>query len=215
MKIGEELKIGTMGQQPMHIFDASVDPEHAILRMTGEDTYQIEDLNSKKGVYVFGMRVKRKTIRGNTPILIGSLNTTVQQLLQDNSNIDLQKVWDEYDKEKRIWDRKVTIANRIPFLGSILTGVVLLGCTNVVGKEMDGMLKGAISLIIFLLVLWISIKVTEKISAKKNLRMAVLNEEMKTKYQCPYCHSFLGLVPYQVLKQKRYCPNKNCNCPLP
>ena len=37
MNIGEEIIIGRMGRQPMHIADQSVDPQHAILRKTDEE----------------------------------------------------------------------------------------------------------------------------------------------------------------------------------
>ena len=81
MEIGEEIIIGRLGQQPMHIADPSVDPQHATLRRTGEDTYQIEDRDSQKGVQVFGFRVKRKTIKAETPLFLGSYKTSVRQLL--------------------------------------------------------------------------------------------------------------------------------------
>lgn len=200
-----------MGQQPMHISDASVDPQHAILRISDNGTYQIEDLNSTKGIFVFGMRIKRKTVNAETPILLGTFKTSVQQLLQDASDIDLQAVWDAYDKEKRVWDRKAMFVNYLRIIPSILT--MLLGMF--LGQNMENSTRMGITVVLTIFVLIVSMVVSEKLMAKKNLRMAELNAEMQTKYVCPHCHRFLSFTPYQILKQNKYCPNPNCNCPLP
>lgn len=200
-----------MGQQPMHISDASVDPQHAILRISDNGTYQIEDLNSTKGIFVFGMRIKRKTVNAETPILLGTFKTSVQQLLQDASDIDLQAVWDAYDKEKRVWDRKAMFVNYLRIIPSILT--MLLGMF--LGQNMENSTRMGITVGLTIFVLIVSMMVSEKLMAKKNLRMAELNAEMQTKYVCPHCHRFLSFTPYKILIQNKYCPNPNCNCPLP
>ena len=98
MEINDQLTVGRMGQQPLHIADSGVDPQHALLRKTSEDIYQIEDLDSMKGVYVFGIRVKRKTVREDTPIFLGTFKTSVRQLLADASKSNLGKTWADYYK---------------------------------------------------------------------------------------------------------------------
>lgn len=211
MNIGEEIIIGRMGQQPMHIADANVDPQHATLRKTAEGVYQIEDKGSSKGVFVFGMRIKRKTIKAETPILLGTFRTSVQQLLQDASSVDLESVWNAYDKEKRQWERKTMIVNYLRVLPSVLT--MLLGMF--VGQGLDNNTRMGITAGLTIAVLIVSMVASEKIMTKKNLRMAELNAEMQEKYVCPYCHKFLGFTPYKILKQHKYCPNSTCNCPLP
>lgn len=211
MKIGDEIIIGRMGQQPMHIADANVDPQHAFLRRKADGTYQIEDMGSAKGIFIFGMRVKRKTIKAETPILLGTFKTSVQQLLQDASSVDLGAVWDAYDKEKRQWDRKSMIVNYLRVLPSILT--MLLGMF--VGQGLDNTTRMGITVGLTIAVLIISMFASEKIMAKKNLRMEELKAEMQEEYVCPYCHKFLGFTPYKILKQHKYCPNSVCNCPLP
>lgn len=211
MKIGEEIIIGRMGQQPMNIADVSVDPQHAILRKISEGTYQIEDKDSAKGIFVFGMRIKRKTINTETPILLGSFKTTVQQLLKNAATIDLEAVWNEYDAEKRLWDRKAMLVNYLRVLPSILT--MLLGMF--VGQGLDNTTRMGLTAGLTIAVLVVSMVASEKIMAKKNMRMAELNAEMQEKYVCPHCHKFLSFTPYKILKQHRYCPNPSCNCPLP
>lgn len=203
MEIGEEIVIGRLGQQPMHIVDPSVDPQHAVLRRTSDNTYQIEDRQSQKGVFVFGIRVIRKTIKTETPLFLGNYKTSVRQLLQDTEDIDLCDVWKRYDTEKRRWDRYTLWVNSIRMLSPVLTMLL----TQWVGQNW------IVSISVLVGVMLVSMVAGEKVLAKKNLRMAELNSQMQTEYTCPHCHKFLGLTPYQVLQQKLYCPH--CGVPLP
>lgn len=203
MEIGEELIIGTLGQQPMTIADPTVDPQHAILRRTGEETYQIEDRNSQRGVQVFGIRVMRKTIKAETPFFLGSYKTSVRQLLKDAESIDLNEVWERYDKEKRRWDRYTLWVNSIRMLSPVITMML----AQLVGQNW------MVSVCVLVGVMLIAMLAGEKVLAKKNLRMAELNAQMQVEYACPRCHKFLGFTPYQILKKKRYCPL--CGVPLP
>ena len=66
MNIGESLIVGRMGNQPLPIADVSVSPQHVKITRTTSTDYQIEDLDSAKGVFVFGFRVQLKTIKDNT-----------------------------------------------------------------------------------------------------------------------------------------------------
>lgn len=209
MKIGEEIIVGRMGMQTMPIADLTVDPEHILLRKTAEGTYQIEDKGSTKGTFVFGMRVKRKTINAQTPIQLGSFKTTVQQLLQDTTAVDLNAIWEAYDKEKRQWDRKNMLVNYLRIIPSILT--MILGMF--LGQDFDNQTRMFITVGLTVSVLIISMILSDKIMNKRNMRMAELNADMQQKYVCPHCHRSLPLTPYQVLKTKRFCPV--CNFPLP
>lgn len=211
METGEEIIVGRMGQQPMHITEPSVAPQHAILRKTAEDVYQIEDYESTKGIFVFGMRIKRKTIKAETPIVLGTFKTSVRHLLQDYESVSLESVWIEYDTEKRQWDRKSMIVNYLRVLPSILT--MLLGMF--VGPELDNTTRMGITVGLTIAVLIISMIASEKILAKKNLRMAELNQKLQDTYICPHCHRFLGFTPYRVLKEHKYCQKPDCGCPLP
>lgn len=211
MNIGDELIVGRMGQQPMHIADSSVDPQHAILRKKEDGTFQIEDKGSTSGVFVFGMRIKRKTMQEDTPVLLGKFKTSVQQLLQDASSVNLQKVWDEYEAEKRKWDRRTMMVNYIRILPTMIT--MLVGI--LLGQNMENGMRMGITLGLTLAVLVISMVASERIVAKKNIKMAELNTEMQKTYVCPHCHRPLPLTPYAILKQNTYCPNPACSYPLP
>ena len=209
MNIGEEIIVGRMGMQTMPIADLTVDPEHILLRKTAEGTYQIEDKGSTKGTFVFGMRVKRKTINAQTPLFLGNFKTSVQQLLKDPTDVDLNAIWEAYDKEKRQWDRKNMLVNYLRVIPSILAMIVGM----FLGQNYDNQTRMLLTVGLTISVLIISMILSEKITNKRNIRMAELNADMQQKYVCPHCHRSLPLTPYQVLKTKRFCPV--CNFPLP
>lgn len=202
MEIGESIIIGRMGQQALHLSDASIDPQHATLTRTSADSYVIEDHDSAKGIFVFGLRIMRKTIKADTPLFLGSFKTSVKQLLTDASRINLQQVWNDYDKQKRKWDRYSMLVNSIRMLTPILTMLV----TQMVGQNW------LVSCIVLLAVMAIAIFAGEKVLEKKTVALATLNAQMQTTYVCPHCHKFLGFVPYSVLSGKKYCPN--CGVPI-
>lgn len=209
MNLGEEIIVGRMGNQPMCIADTNVDPYHAKLCKIGDGVFQIEDNGSGKGIFVFGMRIKRKTIKSDTPFLLGTFKTSVNQLLFDTSVVDLKNIWKEYDDEKKKWDRKTMLVNYLRVLPSILT--MILGIF--LGQDMDNTVRMGVTITLTVTVLVVSMIISEKIMAKKNLKMTKMNDKMQTKYVCPHCHKFLSLKPYEILKQNIYCPN--CNFPLP
>ncbi|MGM9693630.1 MAG: FHA domain-containing protein [Alloprevotella sp.] len=209
MNIGEEIIVGRMGQQAMPIADLTVDPEHALLRKTAEGTYQIEDKGSTKGIFVCGMRVKRKTINAQTPLFLGSFKTSVQQLLKDPTDVDLNAIWEAYDKEKRQWDRKNMLVNYLRVIPSILAMIIGM----FLGQNYDNQTRVLLTLGLTVSILIISMILSDKIMNKRNVRMAELNADMQQNYKCPHCHQPLPLTPYKVLKAKRFCPK--CNLPLP
>lgn len=202
MDINEKIVIGRLGQQPMHIAEQTVDPQHATLTKTGKDEYVLEDNDSSRGVFVFGIRIKRKTINEDTPIFLGTYKTTVKLLLRDASDIDLDAVWASYNAEKRKWDRWSTMVNSI----RMLTPIVTMLLTQVIGQNF------MISAVALVVVMAIAMVAGEKVMKKKEVAMAELNSKMQLDYQCPHCHKFLGFTPYSVLKANMYC--QYCGVPL-
>ena len=202
MDIGESIIIGRMGQQPLHIADTTVDPQHALLKKTAPDTFQIIDNNSAKGIYVFGLRIKRKAIKEDTPLFLGGLKTSVRQLLKETTGEELQKIWDDYNKNKIKWDRYTMMVNSI----RMLTPIITMSLTQFVGQNW------MVSCIVLVVVMAIAIIAGEKVLEKKNMAMAELTAKMQSEYVCMHCNRFLGFLPYNILKEKGYCPH--CGVPL-
>lgn len=101
-------------------------------------------------------------------------------------------MWNDYDKQKRKWDRYSMLVNSIRMLTPILTMLV----TQMVGQNW------LVSCIVLLAVMAIAIFAGEKVLEKKTVALATLNAQMQTTYVCPHCHKFLGFVPYSVLSGK-------------
>lgn len=205
MNIGESLIVGRMGNQPLPISDVSVSPQHVKITRTTSTDYQIEDLDSAKGVFVFGFRVQRKTIKDNTPFLLGGYKTSVQQLLHDPSKVDLAQIWNDYDKQKRIWERYSMLVNSIRMIVPVIT----IALTMVLGQNI------AIQISVIVAITAVVMVATESLNKKKNIKIVELNLELQRVYLCPHCQKFLGFIPYKVLKAHRYCPNNTCGVPLP
>ena len=205
MNIGESLIVGRMGNQPLPISDVSVSPQHVKITRTTSTDYQIEDLDSAKGVFVFGFRVQRKTIKDNTPFLLGGYKTSVQQLLHDPSKVDLAQIWNDYDKQKRIWERYSMLVNSIRMIVPVIT----IALTMVLGQNI------AIQISVIVAITAVVMVATESLNKKKKIKIAELNLELQRVYLCPHCQKFLGFIPYKVLKAHRYCPNNTCGVPLP
>lgn len=216
MEIGQEITVGRMGQQPLPISDTSVSPQHITLKRLDEQNYQITDLNSERGVFVFGFRIERKRVQEDTPFMLGTYRTTIAQLMHDARQVDLQTVWNDYDNQKRKWDRYTVLVNSIRMLTPILTMVLTgLNLNSSDDAPTGNTTRIIISVIVLVVVLAVSIIAGEIMLKKKNLKMAELNSDLQRIYLCPRCQRFLGFVPYSVLKSKTYCPNPNCGVPLP
>lgn len=194
-----------MGQQPLPISDVSVSPQHIEIRRVDQEYYQIRDLDSQKGVFVFGFRVERKTVKEATPFLLGSYKTSIAQLLSDPSTVNLSSVWNEYDSQKRKWDKYSQFVNSIRMIIPILSITI----SAIVGQNLY--VQIGIPVVVTIIVIILS----DLLTAKKNLKMAELNNELQKTYICPHCQKFLGYIPYSVLKSNLYCTNPVCGIPLP
>ena len=87
-----------------------------------------ESSNSSTGVFVFGLRFKRKRIKLDTPIFLGKHKTSVRLLMKDASEINLGSIWSKYEDEKKKWDRYTNLVNSIRMLTPILTMMIAQVC---------------------------------------------------------------------------------------
>lgn len=202
MEIGEQIAVGRMGRQPYRITDPTVDPQHATLKRTADDTYVLADNASQRGTYVFGLRIVRKTVKADTPVVLGAFKTSVRQLLTDADSVDLTAVWTAFEQQRRRWDRYSMLVNSIRMFTPVLTMLV----AQMVGQNW------LVSGVVLLAVTAVSLLAGEKVLARKTMAMAALNARMQADYACPHCHRFLGFVPYAVLRTRKYCPH--CGVPL-
>lgn len=73
--------IGRQGQQSVSIDDMSVSKRHLSATPMSDGRWSIEDLGSTNGTYVNGLPVVTAIVDADTPLMLGSLQTTLRQLL--------------------------------------------------------------------------------------------------------------------------------------
>lgn len=73
--------IGRQGQQPTDIDDLSVSKRHLSATPMPDGRWSIEDLGSTNGTYVNGLPVVTAIVDADTPLMLGSLQTTLRHLL--------------------------------------------------------------------------------------------------------------------------------------
>lgn len=77
----QSIIIGRQGQQPTDIDDLSVSKRHLSATPMPDGRWSIEDLGSTNGTYVNGLPVVTAIVDADTPLMLGSLQTTLRQLL--------------------------------------------------------------------------------------------------------------------------------------
>ncbi len=70
--LGEEMVLGRGPQSPIEILDDGVSRTHCRIGRTSHGTYKIEDLGSRNGTYVNGVRVADTTLQFGDKIAVGS-----------------------------------------------------------------------------------------------------------------------------------------------
>lgn len=77
----QSIIIGRQGQQPTDIDDLSVSKRHLSATPMADGRWSIEDLGSTNGTYVNGLPVVTAIVDADTPLMLGSLQTTLRHLL--------------------------------------------------------------------------------------------------------------------------------------
>lgn len=78
----KKIIIGRQGEQPVAINDMSVSKRHLAVTQLADGRWSIEDLGSTNGTYVNGLPVVTATVSADTPIMLGSLQTSLGELLR-------------------------------------------------------------------------------------------------------------------------------------
>lgn len=224
-----ELILGRQGNQPMPITDKSVGRRHAVLRILPDGTYEIESIDGHE-ILINGMSYAKKRISADTPIQLGGMSTSVQQLLtaprangsqagggeanKEPVNVaaefnNLEKVWKNYREDTRKLQMSVTKLNNMRMvilpLGSLIGIGASLASTDDNAMRMVGSVIGVIFSVVISLIIG-------HLSMKRQKAVQEGTEELTAKfmltYVCPNpkCRHFLGNTPYKVLKTQGACP---------
>ena len=220
MIIGRDSATGRLkaviGQQPFlggeqGSVPRSVSRQHCSLIRQEDGKYLLQNLKVENTTYVNGLSVEKKAVTENDRIELGEDHyllrwDIIKKMMPAGQKVvdirPLKKVWDNYETfklQQSINERKFN--NQRQAIGLLTMGAMVLG-----------ILTGRSSLILLpIYALAISIGVIFFIKAhKKATAIPIQNKEEEKrfikKYSCPACGHYMGVQPYEVLRQNNGCP---------
>ncbi|MCD7978756.1 MAG: FHA domain-containing protein [Tannerellaceae bacterium] len=208
------IKIGKASDNHFIIHHPHVSRYHAVLTREEDGSLFIEDKGSTNGTFVDGCQIRRKKVIPNDRITFGDEYTvTVAELLKHTNDYSqefglLKEVYDNYMKEKiRIQSSnqfKTRIFQTTPFAVLGVLGIVV----GLLGKGNPALMVP--SLIVAICAPTLGVYLGAKQAARAPKYLQDLANQFKIDYVCPKCGSFLGEIPWESLRNRKYCPLSSC-----
>ena len=202
IKDGNSRLYGESNSVPM-----DVSRHHISLQPTGQDKWQIKNLNERNVTYVNGIAIESKTISESDKIELGNshyllqwkaLDEPIEEVIDISS---LKKIWDDYqqeDTEIRNRQKNNGLLASVP-LGFSMLGGIIAGVAPEI-REVALFFTG-IAFLLFLYGLYRRSQDNSTIELKK------LQEDFDQKWVCPKCNRPLTCFrSYTILSQNDACP---------
>jgi len=158
----KRITIGRSDDNNIILTPTNIGRHHAVITITGKNTYLIEDLNSKHGTYVNLERVHRKLISGEDKISFATNHYITNEILGIEKNAIPSSIQskendytEEFEKMKILWEQyqlfkseEINIQNAIKKanehlrLGGVLTAATV-GVGGAVAKTTLAVVLGA------------------------------------------------------------------------
>lgn len=213
------IRIGKADDNDFILDDLHVSRYHArLIRQDG--AWLLEDLSSTNGTYVNDVQISKKRIASTDRIRLGdNCYTTLQEMLKSKNDYS-----EEFAALKEVYDRYVQSKIKIQssnLFKTRLKQTLPIAFTGIIGTVLALILKGGLSgvsllivisvfLLIAICVPTIGIYMGAKQSAKAPQQLQDLLNQFKIDYVCPKCGTFLGEIPWESLKNRKYCPVSSC-----
>lgn len=208
------IRIGKANDNDFILDDPHVSRHHARLIRQEDGAWLLEDLSSTNGTFVNDLQVSKKRITSIDRIRLGdNCYTTLQEILKSKNDYSeefaaLKEVYDRYIESKiKIQSSnqfKIRLMQSLPFALPGVIGVVL----GFLGKGSP--LMFALSLLIVVCAPTIGIYLGAKQSAKVPQQLQDIANQFKIDYVCPKCGNFLGEIPWESLRNRKFCPVSSC-----
>jgi len=208
------IKIGKASDNDYVIDDPYVSRHHALLVSEEDGLWVLNDLDSTNGTFVNGGQIQKKAVTAEDRIVLGSRYVLdlgeVLKSANDYSEafLQLKDVYARYIEEKiRIQSSnvfKTRIFQSFPFAAVGVVGLLF----GFMGK--GSLLLFAASLAIAICAPAVGIYFGARQSSKAPHQLQALANQFKIDYVCPKCGSFLGEIPWESLRNKKYCPTPGC-----
>lgn len=223
-----ELIIGRKGEQPFAITDKSVSGKHLKLTSLPDGNVQVEDLGSRNGTFIDGVRIIKKVVSRNTVVQMGSTFTFCisdvlpevkkspvpptpptpptppkpeydEEILRKFQN--LESVWNKYQEEKITLQKNNASKGFLRMLPMFVLGGLgyLVSCIPELADFRTAITLAGLG--IGIMITWISYKSATSLPEQ----MEKLNQQFQIDYVCPKCKQFLGFTPFEGLKNRGQC----------
>ena len=228
----QSIIIGRQGSQPSIIDDLSVSKRHLSATPTADGRWSIEDLGSTNGTYVNGLPIVTAIVDADTPIMLGSLQTTIGALLQLSTQSarpkpaakpaaqpaptptpaadgsvsikHLEKVYEQYRHDTLEIARRRNHASVYRMLPMAIGMPLVMGLVGMFTSDMavKGVCMGGLMALGSTLTLRM-IPMGDRLAEQQ----FDINRRFQVDYSCPCCHNFMGAAkPYEVLVKQGQCP---------
>ena len=228
----QSIIIGRQGSQPSIIDDLSVSKRHLSATPTADGRWSIEDLGSTNGTYVNGLPIVTAIVDADTPIMLGSLQTTIGALLQLSTPTaqpkavakpaaqptpastptadgsvsikHLEKVYEQYRHDTLEIARRRNHASVYRMLPMAIGMPLVMGLVGMFTSDMavKGVCMGGLMALGSTLTLRM-IPMGDRLAEQQ----FDINRRFQVDYSCPCCHNFMGAAkPYEVLVKQGQCP---------
>ena len=200
---------------------------HCKFEVDNSGNITVTNLKSQNVTYANGIEIHSKKVKQNGNVELGkdrfsvSISTIIETAImivnkvlppppsvEEYSIRHLKKVWDEYNgkmREIKIRQRNIGLLSSIPMAFSMLGGLIAGVAPEI--RQYALILTG-IALLIMVVGFY------KKFTDKSIEEMEENTEEFQKKYICPNkkkpCNHFLGMVPYNILRQNTKCPYCGC-----
>ena len=203
-KDGKTFLYGSAGSVPM-----DVSRHHISLQPAGTGKWLIRNLKEQNVTFVNGIAIESKTISENDIVELGGSRYLFQWAVLQEPKVEtvdirqLKQVWEEYDQSNLALDIEERKFNAIRSAIGILS-MSAIACAFIFGQG------SAMQITLYGLAIAVSV-VFFVIAHNKAKEVPLKRREIKSifegHYLCPQCHQFMGYIGYNILSQRKYCPN--------
>lgn len=207
------IRIGKADDNDVVFDDPHVSRYHARL-IKQEGAWLLEDLSSTNGTYVNEVQISMKRIIPTDRIRLGgSYYTSLPEILKSRNDYS-----EEFAALRNVYDRYVQAKVNIQSSNQFKTRIIQTFAYVVipVAGMVYGLVKGlsifftAGFILIAICIFVVGIYMAAKQSAKVPQQLQDLVNQFKIDYVCPKCGTFLGEIPWESLKNRKYCPLSSC-----
>jgi len=208
-----KIKIGRANTNDYVVDNPKICKYHAELTKTAEGILRIEDMDTVNGIYVNGIRIKRKNIAlEDTVILAGCYTLDIRKTLRFCNDYS-----DEFLCLKDVYTDYILRKKRIIKNGQLKTGLYRMLPISIggLGVVVIGQITDDQTIRIFGSLIAISFPIFGVIWAthcqtKIPENLEELNKHFRNAFICPKCGAYLGNQDWESLVRQKECKVSGC-----